>query len=185
MSVEARFPQLQPLQLFTHTHMELTSPRRLLWLGRQVGVGGIIACAVPCLPPAGVGGGEPRLVLLRVPPAGRRPAVRQLLPGLPPQVRVGRVQAPRRRLPLAVRRLQGRRSRLPRSAGHANIFSNFTLPDLAPCSQPPAQTEALLHPPRVWKGNENELLSGGGGAVGANRCLGVWSLACERNRRPL
>lgn len=57
---------------------------------------------------AGVGDGEPRLVLLRVSPTGRRPHVRQLLPGLSPQMSVGGLQAQRWRIPLAVCRLQGR-----------------------------------------------------------------------------
>ena len=63
---------------------------------------------VLCCVPAGLGGRKPRLVLLRVSPTGRHPHVRQLLPSLPSQVSVGRVQAQRWRIALAVRRLQGR-----------------------------------------------------------------------------
>lgn len=83
--------------------MEKPFPPLLRSAGRR---GGSPRLVLLCLS-AGLGGGEPRLVLLRVSPTGRCPDVRQLLPGLPSEMSVRGVQAPRRRIALAVCRLQG------------------------------------------------------------------------------
>lgn len=84
-------------------------PPLLRLAGWRGGSSRLVLC---CVPPAGLGGGEPWLVLLSVSPTRRRPAMWQLLPGLPPEVSLRGVQAQRRRIPLAVHRLQGGGSRL-------------------------------------------------------------------------
>lgn len=76
---------------------------------RSVRRGGTDHCA-PSV--SGMGGGESRLVLLRVPPAWRRACVRQLLPCLSPKMPVWWVQASGQWIPLAVCGVQGRYSML-------------------------------------------------------------------------